>query len=82
MYSELWKEDAYFVERVKMYGKTIAFGMAFVTTNLHHKKDSGENSRTRMNLTEKTVYFLGHTKRQVIPRSLSWTLNFSVMEHR
>jgi len=30
----------------------------------------------------KTAYFLGHTKRQVIPRSLSWTLNFSVMEHR
>ena len=51
-----------------MYGKTIAFGMVFVTMNLDRKKDSGEDSRTRMNLTKKTVYFLGHTKRQVIPR--------------
>jgi len=36
-----------------MYGKTTDFGMAFVTMNLDQKMGSGENSKTRMNPTEK-----------------------------
>ena len=41
-----------------MYGKTIAFGMVLVTMDLDQKKESGENSKTRMNLTEKQYTFL------------------------
>ena len=37
-----------------MYGKTIAFGMAFVTM--------GENSRTRMNLRKNSILSWSHQK--------------------
>ena len=45
-----------------MYGKTIAFGMAFITMNLDHKKDSGGNSRTHLNLTKNSILSWSHQK--------------------
>ena len=68
VYPDLWKEDAHFVERVKNVWKDnrLWYGIC------HDEDGSLEGFwgelKDPYEPNRKTVYFLGHTKRQVIPR--------------
>lgn len=67
-YPQLWKEDAYFVERVKNVWKDNRFWYGIGYDEFGSKEGIWGELKDPYEPNRKTVYFLGHTKRQVIPR--------------
>ena len=68
VYPELWKEDPHFVARVKQVWKDNRFWYGICYEDDESLEGFWGELKDPYEPHRNTVYFLGHTKRQVIPR--------------
>ena len=67
-YAQLWKEDPEFVENVKRIWKNNPFWYGICTNQQGSKDGYWGELKDPYEPNRKTLYYLGYTKSQVIPR--------------
>ena len=67
-YPQLWKEDAYFFPRVNNVWKDNRFWYGICHDEFGSKDGFWGELKDPYEPNRKTIYYLGYTKRQVIPR--------------